>query len=289
MAAHNDYHYLHCREMAVDQRTGELRYETSSPDLPVAQIIGPKPLSRDCHSFSIEIAHPGMHSYIAIGVCNRHYPAHRQPGWKANSVGYHADDGGIYFATGSPINKFGRVGVGEMMGCSLNFQNNKLTFFRNGNAIYTSPSLSVPPGGFYPVVGLHSHGERVTLLEREPWTPNVKSVPESEDVVYHSLFCREARVSHSSGTVSYDSMSPDLPVGQFVSECPLSPICNRFSIEIAKQGQSCCISIGVCHRRYPGNRQPGWLPNSIGYHADDGGIFHGRGHPSAQGPPSQSR
>ncbi|XP_067663253.1 uncharacterized protein [Haliotis asinina] len=284
MATSNDYHYLHCRDVAVDQRTGELRYETPSPDLPVAQFIGPKPLSRDCCSFSIEIAHPGMHSYIAIGVCNRHYPAHRQPGWRANSVGYHADDGGIYLAAGSPTHQFGRVGVGEVMGCSLNVNNNTVTFYRNGNAIYTSSPLSVPPGGFYPVVGLHSHGERVTLLEQEPWTPNVKSVPESEDVVYHSLFCREARVSHSSGTVSYDSMSPDIPVGQFVSECPLSPMCNKFSIEIASQGQSCCISVGVCHRRYPGNRQPGWLPNSIGYHADDGGIFHGKGHPSAQGP-----
>ncbi|XP_046365981.2 uncharacterized protein LOC124141863 isoform X4 [Haliotis rufescens] len=280
MAAHIVYHSLHCREMTVDQRTGELKYETASPDLPVAQFIGPKPLTPASNRFSIEIANPGMHCYIAIGVCNRHYPAHRQPGWEANSVGYHADDGGIYVATGFPRHTFGRVSVGEVMACSLNMSKNTVTFYRNERAIYTSPPLAAPPGGFYPVVGLHSHGEMVTLLEVEPWTPDVKTPLRSDDVTYHSLFCREAKVSHSSGTVSYDSMSPDIPVGQFVSECPLSPTCNKFSFEIVNQGQMCYISIGVCHRRYPGNRQPGWLPNSIAYHADDGGIYHGNGQPS---------
>jgi len=31
---------------------------------------------------------------IAIGLVPANYPRGQQPGWKAGSIGYHADDGG---------------------------------------------------------------------------------------------------------------------------------------------------------------------------------------------------
>lgn len=31
--------------------------------------------------------------------------------------------------------------------------------------------LEIPEGGFYPVVGMHSPGEAVRLLQKEPWKP----------------------------------------------------------------------------------------------------------------------
>ena len=31
--------------------------------------------------------------FAAVGLAPYHYPLNAQPGWKANSVGYHADDG----------------------------------------------------------------------------------------------------------------------------------------------------------------------------------------------------
>ena len=48
--------------------------------------------------------------------------------------------------------------------------------------------------------------------------------------------------------------------------------------EILNEGTSRYIAIGLCHRRYSPNRQPGWDSGSVGYHADDGGwddIFSG--------------
>lgn len=35
--------------------------------------------------------------------------------------------------------------------------------------VYQSPTLTVPPGGFYAAVGLHSQGETIRLCEVEPW------------------------------------------------------------------------------------------------------------------------
>ena len=36
----------------------------------------------------------GKSSTISIGICPGDYPDDRQPGWNAESIGYHADDGG---------------------------------------------------------------------------------------------------------------------------------------------------------------------------------------------------
>jgi hypothetical protein len=34
-------------------------------------------------------------------------------------------------------------------------------------------------------------------------------------------------------------------------------------------------TIGLAHKAYPSNKQPGWQPGSCGFHGDDGGIFVG--------------
>ena len=65
---------------------------------------------------------------------------------------------------------------------------------------------------------------------------------------------------------------------------PMSPLLNYFEYEILNQGQRTAIGIGVCHSDYPLTRMPGWNTNSIGYHADDGKLFHQAGWGSAFGP-----
>lgn len=41
----------------------------------------------------------------------------------------------IYLSTGSPKHKFGKILVGEVMGCSMDVTDNTVTFFRNGNTV----------------------------------------------------------------------------------------------------------------------------------------------------------
>ena len=38
--------------------------------------------------------------------------------------------------------------------------------------MYTTNKLRLPSGGFYPFVGMHSMGEAVKLLQKEPWQPS---------------------------------------------------------------------------------------------------------------------
>lgn len=65
---------------------------------------------------------------------------------------------------------------------------------------------------------------------------------------------------------------------------PLSPIFNYYEYEIVCRGQRCAIGIGVGEQGYPTDRMPGWNRNGIGYHADDGRLFHQDGYGRVFGP-----
>ena len=58
---------------------------------------------------------------------------------------------------------------------------------------------------------------------------------------------------------------------------PLTPFLNYYEYEILDQGEEASIGIGVGHRDYPMSRMPGWNRNSVGYHADDGKLYHENG------------
>lgn len=65
---------------------------------------------------------------------------------------------------------------------------------------------------------------------------------------------------------------------------PVSPMLNYFEYEILNRGGECAIGIGVGALNYPQGRMPGWNKDSIGYHADDGKLFHERGFGANFGP-----
>lgn len=65
---------------------------------------------------------------------------------------------------------------------------------------------------------------------------------------------------------------------------PVSPMLNYFEIQIVDKGRDTAIGLGLGHYQYPLDRMPGWNNNSIGYHADDGRLFHQNGFGKAFGP-----
>ncbi|XP_065198747.1 SPRY domain-containing protein 3-like [Sycon ciliatum] len=64
----------------------------------------------------------------------------------------------------------------------------------------------------------------------------------------------------------------------------ISPEFNYFEIEIISWGMEGRIGLGLAHSDYPLGNMPGWRQGSIGYHADDGRLFHENGHGSQFGP-----
>ena len=65
---------------------------------------------------------------------------------------------------------------------------------------------------------------------------------------------------------------------------PMTPMLNYFEYEIVCRGAKCAIGIGVGDLSYPLERMPGWNRNGIGYHADDGRLFHENGYGKGFGP-----
>ncbi|KAH9494574.1 hypothetical protein Btru_019890 [Bulinus truncatus] len=99
---------------------------------------------------------------------------------------------------------------------------------------------------------------------------------------YFFSTCRDVDVSHKTGILRFTSKAEYfMPVGQFISDSPLTPECNSFSFEIVSVGKGCRIAIGVCPEFYLPRRMPGWNFGSYAYHAVDGGIYTGFGWPQS--------
>lgn len=64
-------------------------------------------------------------------------------------------------------------------------------------------------------------------------------------------------------------------VGCFVAARPLSKRNRYFEVTIIDTGVRGMISVGLVPQSYKLDHQPGWLPNSVAFHADDGKLYNG--------------
>lgn len=69
-------------------------------DVGVVQANKPAPVKRLVYYFEIYVKDAGDKGQIAIGFTNESFKMRRQPGWEANSCGYHGDDGLLYRGQG---------------------------------------------------------------------------------------------------------------------------------------------------------------------------------------------
>ena len=100
-------------------------------------------------------------------------------------------------------------------------------------------------------------------------------------------FCRNYRCGSTAG-VKGDIFKYSGVEGQQTGVVkilqPMNSTLNYFEYEIISTGVSCAIGIGVGESEYPLNRMPGWNRNGVGYHADDGKLFHQNGYGVEFGP-----
>ncbi|NWU93862.1 SPRY3 protein, partial [Upupa epops] len=75
-------------------------------------------------------------------------------------------------------------------------------------------------------------------------------------------------------TLSYHGDSGE--VGCYVAPRPLTRDNNYFEVSIVDSGVRGTIAVGLVPQYYSLDHQPGWLPDSVAYHADDGKLYSGR-------------
>ena len=83
-----------------------------------------------------------------------------QPGWTEDSLGYHSDDGRLFFGTGTDSEPFGAsYGDGDIVGCGVHIQSMSVFFTKNGQLIATAYVINTEPRTYrelYPSIGLDS-------------------------------------------------------------------------------------------------------------------------------------
>ena len=73
-------------------------------------------------------------------------------------------------------------------------------------------------------------------------------------------------------------------VGVLIILEPINPMLNYFECEVVSRGQKCAIGLGFGDKNYSLDHMPGWNVNGIGYHDDDGRLFHHDGRGTQFGP-----
>ena len=252
-----------------------------------------EPLSPLLNYFECHILAKGAESSIGIGTGERSYPLMRMPGWNRNSIGYHADDGKLYHENGSGIHFGPTCTEGDRMGCGVNFESDagygycEVFFTKNGQLVGEPVRMKRPVYGLYPIIGLHSRGEKVRYLGH--WHRHGPSLMEpmiqdhSPSNVWlrsNGILFRDDGLTLEYGGVGGDSQDVSVAQGRF----PLDRTNYYFQLEIMSTGNLGAIAIGVGRASYPLHSHPGWSSGAVGYHADDGKLFVEQGQGKEFGP-----
>ncbi|KAJ8403998.1 hypothetical protein AAFF_G00343480 [Aldrovandia affinis] len=102
------------------------------------------------------------------------------------------------------------------------------------------------------------------------WRRRIREIREVRAVRFQE---RYKRMLKDGDTLSYQGNSDE--VGCYVASRPLSKGNCYFEVTIMDAGVRGTIAVGLVPQFYKLDHQPGWLPHSIAYHADDGKLYNG--------------
>eukprot|EP00736_Rhodelphis_marinus_P011361 Rmarinus@m.18550 len=166
--------YSNCK---VVQKALAIKFtgRTSNPeDVGVFRTEAPIPKILPMYYFELTVHDPGEEGLIGIGL----YPAatalRGMPGWYSGSYGYHGDSGNKYSSSlGDDGKTYGKpFGKKDTVGCCYLPNLGVLHFTKNG--ISQGVAFTGVFGRFYPCVGLHSRGARVSVnLGQRPFVYSV--------------------------------------------------------------------------------------------------------------------
>ena len=232
-----------------------------------------QPMTPRLPYFEVHIVEVREQCTVGVGIARKSYPLNMQPGWCRGSVAYHCDDGKLFQESGSSDHFFGAASKGDVIGCGIRLASQQAVVFftRNGMKL-AETTVSLPSGGFYPTVGLHSRGEVVRINFAAQWIEN-------------GVHCE--RVQVNGDKISFNGMDQ---IGCFQDlRKSMDRVGRYFEVEIVNCGTHGYIGIGLAYPGYSLNRMPGWEPGSVAYHCDNGQLYEAKRGGRAFHSPSRSR
>lgn len=278
------------RNAAVD---GDIFKFTSERGGSVGVVKIMEPMNPMLNYYEYEILCRGQKCAIGVGVGELNYPLDRMPGWNRNGVGYHADDGRMFYQDG-----FGKAygplcTEGDRMGCGVDFESEDVSgcvnvfFTKNGKQVGDPVRIKKPIYGMYPLIGLHSPGEKVRYLGHWRCVPDLLQEPMVLDHSPFDVWLRSNNIKFvdDSMTLEYsgDGLSKQ-DVGIAQANFQISEQQHYFEMEILSAGKEGWCAIGLASTVYPLHKHPGWNKGSVGYHADNGHLYKERGQGDPFGP-----
>ncbi|CAN6584389.1 unnamed protein product [Malus baccata var. baccata] len=148
-------------------------------DVGVVQANKPAPVKRLVYYFEIYVKDAGTKGHIAIGFTSEGFKMRRQPGWEANSCGYHGDDGLLYRGHGKG-EAFGPTYTsGDIVGGGINYDSQEFFFTKNGAVVGTVPKDIKGP--LFPTIAVHSQNEEVHVnFGQQPFAFDLKEFEAQE-------------------------------------------------------------------------------------------------------------
>ncbi|XP_053725155.1 SPRY domain-containing protein 3 isoform X1 [Synchiropus splendidus] len=102
------------------------------------------------------------------------------------------------------------------------------------------------------------------------WRRRIREIRDVRAVRYRD---RIKRMLRDGDCLRYHGNSDE--VGCFVAARPFSKRNRYFEVTIIDTGVRGMIAVGLVPHNYKLDHQPGWLPNSVAFHADDGKLYNG--------------
>ena len=265
----------------------------------VAQVVDGQSLSY----YEVELLQTGQKCQISVGLATPNYSIEAHPGWYAESIAFHGDDGRLFNGVGMgalfchPWRQGDVVGIGirnlctsqkaevKHSCCFPEGEEAQVFFTRNGTEIGCT-TTEVPFAQFYPTIGMHSFGECVKVdLKAAP--PSVHGAQRSQWRMLSGVKITSA--TDLTTTLEYDhpmyqSTSGIVTIAIAVSAKPFSSGHRYVEMIIHSLGTLNAVIIGAVEKKHPLDKAPGWAPNSIAYHSDDGKLYQNSLQGSAFGP-----
>ena len=136
-------------------------------------------MNQEWNYFEVKIMKTIGDGEIGIGVGHQNYLLYRMPGWDDYSIGYHADDGGLFHEAGFSMLHGPTCTTGDRMGCGVDFTPNddchvRVWFTKNGQMVISPQRVELPvhlDSKLYPMIGMKWAGQEVQYLGHCKKTP----------------------------------------------------------------------------------------------------------------------
>ena len=139
-------------------------------------------LNLEWNYFEVKILRTVRAGEIAIGAGRKDYPLHRMPGWNRGSIGYHADDGGLFHESGFPLLHGPTCTVGDRMGCGVDFTSSEdghvhVWFTKNDQMVISPQKVKLPDdSNLYPLICMKWSGQQIRYMGLYKKTPPMKEI-----------------------------------------------------------------------------------------------------------------